>query len=67
MSFSVDWTPVAETHLISIWLNYDAHRQEVTAASAPIDGLLATNPLQNGTVLSEGLYVIRVAPLRALY
>jgi hypothetical protein len=66
MSFSVDWTPVALDALAAIWVS-SPHRQAVTAAQARIDRLLAANPLGNGAPRGEGLYVIDVHPLRALF
>lgn len=67
MSYSVDWTPQALSQLGALWMHYAAHQRAITAAQARIDRSLAADPLRFGTVLSEGLYVINVHPLRAAY
>ena len=66
MSYNVDWDIPARQTLAAIWIKA-ANRRAVTAAQARIDRLLAADPLRNGTPLAEGLYVIDVHPLRAVF
>lgn len=66
MSYNLDWEASARNTLATIWIKA-TNRRAVTAAQARMDRLLATDPLRNGTPLSEGLYVLEVHPLRAVY
>lgn len=66
MTYSVNWTRRARTHLAALWLQA-LDRRAVTAAQAQVDRLLAFDPLGNGVPVSEGLYAIDVCPLRALF
>jgi hypothetical protein len=67
MSYSVDWAPEARSQLAAIWTQHVSQRQAITAAQARIDRLLAADPQRHGSALAEGLYVIHVPPLRAVY
>jgi hypothetical protein len=67
MSYSVDWAPEARSQLAAIWIQHVSQRQAITAAQARLDRLLAADPWQHGSPLAEGLYVIHVPPLRAVY
>ena len=64
--FTVDWLPNALAGLAAIWM-IAPDRAAVTAAADTIDRLLAANPFVHGVPVSEGLYVIEVPPLRALF
>lgn len=66
MNYNLDWDVSARDTLATIWIN-SANRQAVTAAQARMDRLLAADPLGYGAPLSEGLYVLEVHPLRAVY
>jgi plasmid stabilization system protein ParE len=66
MSYNLRWNAAARNTLATIWVG-SANRRAVTAAQARIDRLLSTDPLRNSTPLSEGLYVIEVHPLRAVF
>jgi hypothetical protein len=66
MSYTVHWNAAARNTLATIWIG-SGNRRAVTAAQTRIDHLLASDPLRNGTPLSEGLYVIEVHPLRAVF
>ncbi len=66
MNYRVDWTDEALDHLAAAWAQAP-DRQAVTDAQSTIDKLLARNPLGQGAVRSEGLYVIEVRPLRTLF
>ncbi len=67
MSYSVDWAPDALSELAATWIQQVPFRQAITAAQERLDRLLAADPLGNGTPVSEGLYAIDVAPLRAQF
>jgi hypothetical protein len=64
--FTVDWTDDAIAELTTIWMQA-SDPDEVTAAQATIDSLLARAPLHHGTEVSEGLRALVVPPLRVLY
>jgi hypothetical protein len=66
MNYKVRWNAAARNTLAIIWIG-SANRRAVTAAQARIDHLLAADPLRYGTSVSEGLYVIEVHPLRAVF
>jgi hypothetical protein len=66
MKYTVDWTDDALSAVAAAWVQ-SPDRAAVTAAEGRVDRLLAADPHGNGTVLSEGLYVIEVAPLRVLF
>jgi plasmid stabilization system protein ParE len=66
MKHSVTWSPDALTALADIWVQA-ADRQAVSDAEARIDRLLAADPLGQGALQSEGLYVIEVHPLRVQF
>jgi hypothetical protein len=66
MSYHVDWEIPARNTLATIWIS-SANRRAVTAPQARIDRLLAADPQRNSKPLSEGLYVIDVHPLRAVF
>jgi hypothetical protein len=66
MNYFVTWAPDALNALAAIWIRAP-DRRAVTAAQARIDHLLASDPLANGTHVSEGLYAINVPPLRAQF
>jgi mRNA-degrading endonuclease RelE of RelBE toxin-antitoxin system len=61
-AWQVDWTPEAS----ELWLKA-LNRNSVAAASDRIDALLGNNPHTAGRLLSEGLWKIEFAPLKALY
>jgi len=67
MNFAVDWTPAARSQLAALWLRFTAQRRAITEAQARIDLLLAREPLQRSTPISEGLYAIDEFPLRAKF
>jgi mRNA-degrading endonuclease RelE of RelBE toxin-antitoxin system len=67
MNYHVDWTPTARGQLAELWVRHVAHRAQITAAAHQIDQLLAADPYQNGSPLSEGLYARHEAPLRVIY
>lgn len=64
--FTVEPTPRAEGQLATAWLAA-TDRNALTRAAAEIDRLLAADPVNNGTELSEGLYRIIQAQLVAYY
>lgn len=64
--FTVELTPEAEDDLADIWIRAK-DRPAVTAAEAAIHHLLADDPIGNGTLVAEGLFRIRHAPLVAFY
>jgi plasmid stabilization system protein ParE len=66
MNYNVRWNASARNALATIWIS-SVNRRAVTAAQARIDRLLVANPPGNSTPLSEGLYVIEVHPLRAVF
>jgi hypothetical protein len=66
MKYSVDWEDDVLVVLTAIWTTAP-NRQAVTAAQARIDQLLASNPLGNGSPVSEGLYALVVHPLHVQY
>jgi hypothetical protein len=59
----VEWTDDAIDELTALWLQA-SDPNEVTAAQATIDGLLARAPLHHGQEVSEGLRRLVVPPLR---
>jgi hypothetical protein len=67
MSYSVEWSAEARAQLAATWLQQVASRQAITSAQARIDKMLAADPARFGAALSEGLFAIEQAPLRALY
>lgn len=68
MSYSVDWTDDALDALAAAWTPAPpARRQAITRAQAIIDRRLAADPVGSSIPLSEGLYAIEVAPLRAQF
>jgi hypothetical protein len=67
MRYSVDWSTDAQQQLAAIWVEQVSHRRIITTAQAQIDRLLKSDPLGNGTLLSEELYAIAINPLRAVY
>jgi mRNA-degrading endonuclease RelE of RelBE toxin-antitoxin system len=66
MRYTVDWLPDPLSALTAIWLR-TADRKAITRAQATIDRLLATDPIRNGTPLSEGLHSLEVFPLRVVF
>jgi mRNA-degrading endonuclease RelE of RelBE toxin-antitoxin system len=62
--WTVEWLSEAEDDLADIWLNAP-DRKAVNAAQNEIDRLLSQDPVNNGKLLSEGLYRIRIDPLKA--
>jgi hypothetical protein len=64
MNYRVRWSRVAVAALATFWMRA-TDREAGTRAQAEIDRLLRSDPLVNGTHLSEGLYAISVHPLRA--
>jgi hypothetical protein len=64
--FTVEWETPAEDELCRLWMQTN-DPAAVTRSQAQIDQLLAHDPLGNGKHMSEGLYAIDVAPLRANY
>ncbi len=67
MKYTVDWSTDACQQLAAIWVDYISHRRIITSAQAEIDRRLASDPLGNGTLLSEDLYAIAINPLRVVY
>jgi hypothetical protein len=64
--FAVTWNPIAENQLADLWVDA-SNRSAVTKAQAAIDRFLAADPLLYGKHLSEGLFTIQVAPLKAFF
>jgi mRNA-degrading endonuclease RelE of RelBE toxin-antitoxin system len=64
--FTVISSDEAEAELARLWLNAK-DRKAVTAAQHQIDRELASDPHRAGTELSEGLWQIRVPPVKAFY
>lgn len=64
--FTVRWTKAALDQLAEIWLAH-SDREAVSRASHFIEQQLASNASNAGAELHEGLRVIKVAPLRAIY
>lgn len=62
MNYLVVWTPSAEQQLAAVWLAA-AHRANVTAASATIDQLLATDPEQQGVPNFDTVRTLVVDPI----
>lgn len=66
MPFTVEWDTDAENELARIYMQA-SDPMAVTQAQARADKLLASNPVGNGQLLSEGLYRIDVWPLVVNY
>jgi mRNA-degrading endonuclease RelE of RelBE toxin-antitoxin system len=66
MNYTVDWSKDALDLLGAVWL-VAPDRSAVTRAQALIDQRLSANPLAHAKPVSEGLYAIDVAPLRAIF
>jgi hypothetical protein len=66
MNYTVNWTDEAQFSLAAVWMRA-VDRWAVTAAQTTVDRLLATDPLRNGTHVSEGLYALEVDPLRVQF
>jgi plasmid stabilization system protein ParE len=64
--YTVSWTEDAEQELADIWTRA-GDREAVTAADAAITRLLASDPINNGTDLAEGLRKLIVDPLMVYY
>jgi plasmid stabilization system protein ParE len=64
--YTVSWTEDAEDELADIW-NRATDKAAVTAADATIARLLASDPINNGTDLAEGLRKLVVEPLVVYY
>ncbi len=61
--WTVEWLSGAEDDLADIWINAP-DRKAVNAAQNEIDRLLSQDPDNNGKLFSEGLYRIRIDPLK---
>jgi hypothetical protein len=66
MRYTVDWSDDALDTLAAIWMQA-TDPWAVTAAQATIDRLLAADPYRHGQAVSEGLYAIKVPPLKAQF
>ncbi len=64
--FTVIWSNEAHNQLAQIWLAA-ADRPAVNAAANAIDGQLANDTQSKGAALIEGLRVLDVPPLHALF
>ena len=64
--FVVDWEPEATDELALLWMQA-TDRRAVTRAQAEADRLLGADPVANGRLLSEGLYLLIVPPLGVFY
>ena len=66
MSFDIEWLQSVENRLASIW-EEAPNRRAIIAAAHQIDQELKRKGDQAGEPLSEGLRVLNVEPLRALF
>lgn len=64
--YTVLWSRPAENQLALIWTDA-ADRQAVTNAANAIDTELASNPLNKGLPLSEGMRTLNIPPLHVLF
>ena len=64
--YTVAWDPSCESDLADFWLTV-ADPQQITRAANEIDSLLQSRPSELGVDLHEGLRVISVPPLKAVY
>jgi hypothetical protein len=66
MQYAVIGSRDADNDLAYLWI-HATDRDAVTAAQHQIDTELARDPHHAGSELSEGLWRIKVAPLKAFY
>lgn len=66
MKYKVEWAADAQAEVASEFVAGD-DKVTIIEAAYQIDRALESDPLHNGTPLSEGMYYIDRSPLRAIY
>lgn len=66
MKYRVEWTDEARAEVAAEYLNSKS-KVAIIDASYQLDRALESDPIGNGTPLSEGMFYMDRSPLRAIY